>query len=129
MRLLKFVGGSVVMLYIVCSILAVLSFPSSADVEQSPEVAKVVEIKQGADASGESIVSNAADAIPDWLEILSTVIAVAGVITAATPTPKDNVVLGVVRKVLDIFALNFGRAKNASADKASDFVESKRRKW
>lgn len=122
MRLLKFVGGSVAMLYIVCAILAVLSFPSSADIEQSPEVAKVVEVKKDADASGESIVSvvadTAVDAIPDWLEILSTVIALASVVTAATPTPKDNVVLGVVRKVLDIFALNVGRAKNASADKS-----------
>jgi hypothetical protein len=119
MRLLKFVGGSVAMLYIVCAILAVLSFPSSADVKQSPEAAKVVEVKKDADASNESIVSNAADAIPDWLEILSTIIAVAGAITAVTPTPKDNVVLGVVRKVLDIFALNFGGAKNASADKTN----------
>ncbi len=118
MSILKFLGGSVAMLYIVCAILAVLSFPASADV-QSPEVAKVVEVKKDVDASSESIVSGAADAIPDWMEILSTVIALAGVITAATPTPKDNVVLGVVRKVLDIFALNVGGAKNASTDKTS----------
>lgn len=134
MRLLKFLGGSVVMLYLVCALLAVYSIGASvpvvaSDVEQSSQIVKVVEDKKVADASNESIVSDAADAIPDWLEILSTIIAVAGVITAATPMPKDNVVLGVVRKVLDIFALNVGGAKNAGADKAIDFVESKRRKW
>ncbi len=40
------------------------------------------------------------------------VIAVAGAITAATPTPKDDKALNAVRKVLDILALNVRHAKN-----------------
>lgn len=39
-------------------------------------------------------------------------IAVAGAITAATPTPKDDKILSAVRKVLDILALNVRHAKN-----------------
>lgn len=122
MRLLKTVGGSLAALYLVCALLAVYSVSGSepviaADAAQSSQPVKVVELKQAVEPVNESVISEAANVIPDWLEILSTVIALAGVITAATPSPKDNAVLLVVRKVLDIFALNIGGAKNASADK------------
>lgn len=39
-------------------------------------------------------------------------IAIAGAVTAATPTPKDDKALSAVRKVLDILALNVRHAKN-----------------
>lgn len=123
MRLVKTLGSSFAALYLVCALFAVFSIGSSepviaADAAQSSQPVKVVEVKQVAEPVQEqSIVAETADKIPDWVEILSTLIALAGVITAATPSPKDNVVLGVVRKVLDIFALNVGGAKNASAVK------------
>ena len=41
---------------------------------------------------------------------------VAGVITAATPTPKDDGILRTVRRVFDLLALNVGHAKNQSPD-------------
>jgi hypothetical protein len=37
---------------------------------------------------------------------------VAGAVTAATPTPKDDGILKTVRRVFDILAFNFGHAKN-----------------
>lgn len=124
MRLLKTLGGSLAALYLVCALLAVYSIGGSgpvvaSDGTQSSQPVKVVEVKQVAEPVQEqSIVAEAADKVPDWMVILTSLITLAGVITAATPTPKDNVVLGVVRKVLDIFALNVGGAKNASADKS-----------
>lgn len=124
MRLVKTFGSSVPALYLVCSLLLLYSFTGSEPVvaagnaAQSSQPVKVVEVKQIAEPVQEqSIVAETADKIPDWVEILSTLIALAGVITAATPSPKDNVVLGVVRRVLDIFALNVGGAKNASTVK------------
>lgn len=121
MRLLKALGGSVVALYLICTLLAVYSVggssPVVAESSTASEPVKVYEVKAPAVEQDQSVIAEAADAVPDWMVILTSLISLAGVITAATPTPKDNVVLGVVRKVLDIFALNIGGARNASADK------------
>lgn len=48
----------------------------------------------------------------DYINILPAIIAVAAMITALTPTPKDDAVLAKVRKVLDVIGMNFGNAKN-----------------
>ena len=56
--------------------------------------------------------------------IATSVVATASVIAAVFPMPQVNPVLVVVRKVLDIFAFNFGAAKNQSqveADKCKDY--------
>jgi len=124
MRLLKLMGGSFVALYLSCALLAVYSIGTSAPakaVESSAadQSVKVYEVKAPAIEQDESVIAEAADAVPDWMVILTSLISLAGVITAITPTPKDNAVLGVVRKVLDIAAFNFGGAKNASADKST----------
>jgi hypothetical protein len=37
--------------------------------------------------------------------------AAASIIVAATPTPKDNHILGKVYKVIEFFALTIGKAK------------------
>lgn len=121
MRLLKALGGSVVALYLICTLLAVYSVggssPAVAESSAASEPVKVYEVKAPALEQDESVIAEVADAVPDWMVILTSLISLAGVITAATPSPKDNVVLGVVRRVLDIFALNVGGARNASADK------------
>lgn len=122
MRLLKLMGGSFVALYLSCALLAVFAIGNSspakaADSPAADQSVKVYEVKAPAIEQDESVIAEAADAVPDWMVILTSLISLAGVITAATPSPKDNVVLGVVRKVLDIAALNFGGAKNASAAK------------
>ena len=53
--------------------------------------------------------------ITNWFEILEVaglVVAAAAAIAAMTPTPKDDGVIKVVRKVVDALALNVGKAKN-----------------
>lgn len=122
MRFLKALGGSVTAFYLICTLLAVYSVGGSApavaaDSSSSSQSVEAYQAKAPAIERDESVIAEAADAVPDWMVILTSLISLAGVITAATPTPKDNVVLGVVRKVLDIFALNIGGAKNASAVK------------
>jgi hypothetical protein len=52
------------------------------------------------------------DYIQQGFEIATVVVAVASPIAAITPTPKDDGVLSSARKVLDLFAFNFGNAKN-----------------
>ena len=116
----RVVGGSLSVLYIVCALLAVSTFAVperviAADASGSAVIAKANEpVKSDVD---QSVVEDAADAIPDWVVLLNAVMVLAGIVAAATPTPKDNVVLGVLRKVIDIFALNVGGARNAAADK------------
>lgn len=46
------------------------------------------------------------------IEGVSYVISGAAVIAALTPTKKDDVILGKVRRVVDLLAFNFGNAKN-----------------
>lgn len=45
-------------------------------------------------------------------QIGTAVVAAAAVITAATPTKKDDAIFAAVRKVLDVLAFNVGHAKN-----------------
>lgn len=99
MSFLKFMGGSALMLYFVCFILAVMSFPASA-----------------AD-SGESFAWLGAmiERAPVWLTGASMVIATASGVAALTPTPKDDGVLLIARKVLDVLALNVAAARNQGA--------------
>jgi|TARA_B100001559_G_C16234332_1_gene499324 hypothetical protein len=44
--------------------------------------------------------------------ILTSVVAVASAIAALTPTPKDDTIVGKVYKVVDLLALNVGKAKD-----------------
>lgn len=56
--------------------------------------------------------TNFFDSFPAWLVAITAVVTAAAGITALTPTPKDDAVLGKVRKVLDWLALNIGNARN-----------------
>ncbi len=47
----------------------------------------------------------------EYLEIALAIHAAASIICALTPTRKDDNILGVIYKVLEILALNIGRAK------------------
>lgn len=47
----------------------------------------------------------------EWIALLGGLHALASAIAAMTPTPKDDALLGKVYKVVEILALNFGRAK------------------
>ena len=46
------------------------------------------------------------------LGIIGIVIGAASAIAAATPTPKDDVIIGKVYKIIDLLALNVGKAKD-----------------
>jgi len=46
-----------------------------------------------------------------YVQIASLVISVASAIAALTPTPKDDLWIGKVYKIIDILALNVGKAK------------------
>lgn len=46
------------------------------------------------------------------LNLITLVIALAAAIAALTPTPKDDKVLAVLRKIVDALALNVNHAKN-----------------
>lgn len=54
--------------------------------------------------------------IAQYFDIITNVVAVAAAIAAITPTPKDDGILLIVRKVLDLLAFNVGNAKNAKPD-------------
>lgn len=51
------------------------------------------------------------DSLEGWMVVVSAVIAAASAIAAVTPTPKDDTVIGKMYRVVDLLALNFGRAK------------------
>jgi len=44
--------------------------------------------------------------------IISVIVTVASAIAAITPTPKDDKWIGKLYKIIDVFALNIGKAKN-----------------
>ena len=56
--------------------------------------------------------ANFFDHLPDWLNAVTGVIAAASAVTALTPTPKDDKLVGRAYRVLQIFALNIGFAKD-----------------
>lgn len=45
------------------------------------------------------------------LEIVTTAIALASLIAAITPSPKDDSVIAKIRSLVDVIALNIGFAK------------------
>ncbi len=50
----------------------------------------------------------------DYAELIEKalqIIGIASAIAAITPTPTDNVILGVIRQILNVMAANVGQAK------------------
>ena len=47
-----------------------------------------------------------------YFTVFTAVVTLASAIAASTPTPKRGSKLGVVYKVVDLFALNIGKAKD-----------------
>lgn len=52
-----------------------------------------------------------------WFGIVTSVIALASTIAAATPTPKPNTKLANIYKVVDFLAVNVGHAKDTGKGK------------
>lgn len=47
-----------------------------------------------------------------YFSVFTAVVTLASAIAASTPTPKKGSKLGILYKVVDIFALNIGKAKD-----------------
>ena len=47
----------------------------------------------------------------EYLNLLTTLVAFCSAICAVTPTPKDDAIIGKIYKMLEMFALNVGKAK------------------
>ena len=50
--------------------------------------------------------------IEQLISIVTMIVTVASAIAIVTPTPMDNVVLKFIKQVLNVLALNMGKAKN-----------------
>lgn len=51
------------------------------------------------------------DKAPQYIELATSIIGVASIIAAMTPTPADDGILLVIKRIIGIFALNIGHAK------------------
>jgi hypothetical protein len=45
------------------------------------------------------------------ISVLTMIVTVASLIAASTPTPKDDIWIGKLYKLVDLLALNIGKAK------------------
>jgi|TARA_R110000851_G_scaffold215067_1_gene367783 hypothetical protein len=52
-----------------------------------------------------------------WFGVAAAAVLLASSITALTPTPKEGTFLGKVYKVIEVLALNIGKAKEKAAAK------------
>ena len=51
--------------------------------------------------------------VGEWIDVASNIVAAAAVLAAVLPVPqKLTAGLGIVRKIVDLLAFNFGNAKN-----------------
>lgn len=57
------------------------------------------------------------DLILKIIAIIPHIIALASLISAITPTPKDDILIGKAYKILDWCSLNVGKAKMKANDK------------
>lgn len=54
----------------------------------------------------------------DWGQVwmwATTLVTAAAVVAAATPSPRDDSIVALIRKVVDVLALNVGHARNRDA--------------
>ena len=52
------------------------------------------------------------DALPAWIVAVTTLVTAAAGIAALTPSKSDDVIIQKVLNVLNVLALNVGKAKN-----------------
>ena len=51
------------------------------------------------------------------ISIVTLIVTISSLIAAATPTPKDDVWIGKLYKLIDLLALNIGKAKEKAGGK------------
>ena len=59
------------------------------------------------------------ETIINLLTLATTMVTVASAIAATTPTPKDDELIGKLYKMIDLLALNIGKAKEQAPVKKS----------
>tara|TARA_R100001129_G_C5220483_1_gene219499 strand:- start:41 stop:205 length:165 start_codon:yes stop_codon:yes gene_type:complete len=52
------------------------------------------------------------DMLVDLVSILTLIVTVASIVAASTPTPKDDEWIGKLYKMVDLLAINVGKAKD-----------------
>jgi hypothetical protein len=57
------------------------------------------------------VVEQLSNVIPPIFEVGFSVVALASAITAVTDTPRDDLFVGKAYRILEVLALNFGKAK------------------
>jgi hypothetical protein len=55
--------------------------------------------------------------IANIIAICMTIVTVSSIVAAMTPTPKDDEWIGKLYKLIDMMALNIGKAKMKAGDK------------
>ena len=63
------------------------------------------------------------DLIADLLIYASLFVTISSAICAVTPTPKDDALIGRLYKIVEIAALNIGKAKEGSTTNPIRFVK------
>ena len=54
------------------------------------------------------------DTIMMYVQAIPVIVTVCSAVAATTETPKDDVFFAIVYKFVDLFALNFGKAKQTA---------------
>ncbi|SEA22726.1 hypothetical protein [Rubrimonas cliftonensis] len=62
-------------------------------------------------------IESVAASIPAIFEVAFAAIALASAITALTPTPRDDIFVGKIYKILEAVALNVGAAKQVAPNR------------
>jgi len=50
--------------------------------------------------------------VVELIAYVTGIIAIASLVSAITPTPKDDILIGKLYKLVDLLALNIGKAKD-----------------
>ena len=53
----------------------------------------------------------------NMIALIMAIISVSSILAAVTPTPKDDIWIGKLYKIIDLCAFNFGKAKQKPGDK------------
>jgi hypothetical protein len=96
------------------AVVPLLLVGGSSDAHAAPDGAAVVTAAASI-AAPDAAVAEPVDVfgvVGDWLQVLSLIVAACAAVAAMTPTPRDDGIFLLLRRVVDFLALNFGHAKN-----------------
>ena len=57
------------------------------------------------------------EALSNIIGLITLIVTVSSIVAAITPTPKDDVWIGKIYKLIDLFAFNVGKAKEKARSK------------